>query len=126
MLAYPQGRKGYDMINSGQGVVAAVEIVENFTRETIAKGLMPWAAPRSIVAPGGTVKVVDEVKDPGRFTALICSNVLRPPAETICIATSSSVTAASWPARSNLTPPRNHSAVITRATYGNGCRPTSK
>ena len=41
MLAYPQGRKWYDMINSGQGAAAAVEIIQNFTRETIAKGLLP-------------------------------------------------------------------------------------
>ena len=27
LLAYPQGRKWYDMINSGQGAAAAVEII---------------------------------------------------------------------------------------------------
>ena len=41
MLAYPQGRKWYDMINSGQGAAAAVEIVQNFRRQSIAKGLLP-------------------------------------------------------------------------------------
>ena len=41
LLAYPQGRKWYDMINSGHGAAAAVDIIQSFSQGTMAKGLLP-------------------------------------------------------------------------------------
>ena len=72
LLAYPQGRKWYDVINSGQGAAAAVEIIGSFTQETIAKGLLP--VPGTLAYRGAwqeTIKAADEANDPGHFTAFI-------------------------------------------------------
>ena len=41
LLAYPQGRKWYDMLQSGQGAEAAIDIIMSFSQGKIAEGLVP-------------------------------------------------------------------------------------
>ena len=67
-----RGRKWYDMINSGQGAAAAVEIIQSFSQGTMAKGLLPLpGTPTYHGAWQETIKAADEANDPGRFTAFI-------------------------------------------------------
>ena len=72
ILANPTGRRWYDMINSGEGVKAALDIIDQFSRGTY---------PREIFyAPGmqqyrsawdNVIKTAEKHNAPGRFTALI-------------------------------------------------------
>src|SRR6478672_3121654 len=72
MLASPQGRKWYDMITSGHGALAAIDIIQSFSQGTIAKGLLPVpGTPAYRGAWQETIKAADEANDPGRFTAFI-------------------------------------------------------
>jgi hypothetical protein len=72
MLALPQGRKWYDMINSGQGAAAAIEIIQSFSQGKIADGLLPVPGTASFrSAWRETIKAADEANEPGRFTAFI-------------------------------------------------------
>lgn len=72
VLADPQGRKWYDMIQSGKGAEAALEIITSFTKGSFPKALesLPGTAAyrsswRQIIA------AADDANDPGRFTAFI-------------------------------------------------------
>ena len=70
ITADPQGRRWYDMVRGGQGAAAAIEIVQNFGKGTIA----------NLPVPGTTayqnawqeiIKSAEEANDPGHFTAFI-------------------------------------------------------
>ena len=70
ITADPQGRRWYDMVRGGQGAAAAIEIVQNFGKGTIA----------NLPVPGTTayqnawqeiIKAAEEANDPGHFTAFI-------------------------------------------------------
>ena len=72
MLSYPQGRKWYDMIQSGKGAQAAFEIIGGFSQGQIAEGLIPL--PGSDAYRGAwqeTYEAADEANEPGKFTAFI-------------------------------------------------------
>ena len=72
IMADPQGRKWYDMIHSGQGGAAAMDIVVSFGKGTISKAILPL--PGTDAYRGAwqeTIAAAEAFNDPGRFTAFI-------------------------------------------------------
>ena len=116
-----------DMINSGQGAAAAVEIIGSFSQGTMAKGLMPVpGTPAYRVRGRKRLKLRTRRIIPAGSPLSSAMSGLRTLAETTFIAMSSFARMDCWPARSNLTRRRNRSAVTTLATYGNGWLPLTK
>ena len=72
IMADPQGRKWHDMIHSGQGGAAAIDIIQSFGKGTISKAIMPLpGTPAYRGAWQETIKAAEEANDPGHFTAFI-------------------------------------------------------
>jgi hypothetical protein len=72
IMADQQGRKWHDMIRSGQGAEAAIEIIINFGKGTISKAILPVpGTPAYRGAWQETIKAAEEANEPGRFTAFI-------------------------------------------------------
>ena len=72
IMADPQGKKWHDMITSGQGAAAAIDIIRNFGTGTISKAIfpVPGTAPYRN-AWHQAIKAAEGANEPGRFTAFI-------------------------------------------------------
>jgi hypothetical protein len=72
MLADPTGRRWYDMVQSGKGADAAIEIIVAFSQGKFPKALafLP-GSPAYRQAWQETIKAAEEANEPGHFTAFI-------------------------------------------------------
>ena len=67
VLADPQGRRWYDMIQSGDGATAAVEIVRTFGLNQMPTAIFPAPGTRPYRnAWEQTIKAAEDANDPGR------------------------------------------------------------
>jgi hypothetical protein len=72
IMADPQGRKWNEMIRSGEGAEAAVDIIINFGKGTISKAIFPVPGTKPYISAWEeTIKAAEEANGPGRFTAFI-------------------------------------------------------
>jgi hypothetical protein len=72
LLADPTGRKWYDMIKSGKGADAAIEIIVAFSHGTFPKDLMYFPGTRAYrSAWQETIAAAEHFNEAGRFTAFI-------------------------------------------------------
>lgn len=72
LLADPTGKKWYDMIKSGQGNQAAMEIIIAFSHGTFPKDLIYSPGTRAYhSAWQETIKAAEQYNNPGTFTAFI-------------------------------------------------------
>jgi hypothetical protein len=72
IMADPQGRKWHELIRSGKGAEAALEIVSIFSKGAISKEIFPVPGTASYRgAREETIKAAEEANAPGKFTAFI-------------------------------------------------------
>jgi hypothetical protein len=71
LLATPQGHRWYNQIKSGQGGLAAMDIVTSFGKNHLPEGFPLPGTPAYRSAWMEVIKAADEANDPGKFTAFI-------------------------------------------------------
>jgi hypothetical protein len=72
IMADPQGRKWNEMVHSGQGADATMDIISNFSKGTISKAIFPVpGTPTYRGAWQETIAAAEAYNNPGRFTAFI-------------------------------------------------------
>ncbi|HEY4646684.1 MAG TPA: DUF3604 domain-containing protein [Steroidobacteraceae bacterium] len=72
VMADPQGRKWNEMIHSGKGAQAAMDIILNFGKGTIPKAIFPVPGTKAYRdAWQETIAAAEAYNEPGRFTAFI-------------------------------------------------------
>lgn len=72
VLADPTGKKWYDMVQSGKGADAAIEIIVAFSHGTFPKDIMYFPGTRAYKgAWQETIAAAEQYNTPGQFTAFI-------------------------------------------------------
>jgi len=72
VMADPQGRKWNEMVHSGKGMEAAMDIVRNFGQGTISKAILPAPGTKAYASAWQeTMDAAEGANEPGRFTAFI-------------------------------------------------------
>jgi hypothetical protein len=72
IMADPQGRRWYEMIQNGEGAAVAIDIITSFGKGAISKAILP--VPGTTAYQGAweeVIKAADEANDAGHFTAFI-------------------------------------------------------
>lgn len=72
IMADPQGRRWNELIHSGKGGEAAIDIITSFGKGTISKAILPVPGTKAYRgAWQETIAAAEDANEPGRFTAFI-------------------------------------------------------
>ena len=72
ILEDDKGKEWYDMIQAGEGMDVAMEIIDSFSRGTFPEKLMYWPdGPMYRSSWDKTIAAAEQYNEPGRFTAFI-------------------------------------------------------